>query len=187
MVVSFSPYLLNVNACFCNWCLKGVIIFCPSEMHLSAVLVIIQGQAGGWWTDWLGSLPTRKRVRNNHCTVWVTIIELISWDPETGTKMEMIYCLVDHTIWLTCRQLNPVGFPHILLSSCEALIPHFWKVMFLSLSSPHYQKSKRGWPGGTVVKFTRSAFPWPGVCPLGSQVQTWHHLAKAMLWQPSHI
>ena len=38
------------------------------------------------------------------------------------------------------------------------------------------------WPGGAAVKFTHSASRQPGVCWFGSQVWTWHCLAKAMLW-----
>ena len=48
------------------------------------------------------------------------------------------------------------------------------------------QKKKKiynqGRPGGAVVKFTYSASRQPGVRRFGSQVRTWHHLAKAMLW-----
>ena len=40
----------------------------------------------------------------------------------------------------------------------------------------------RGWPHGAVVKFARSAAQRPGVRRFRSQVQTWHHLAEAMLW-----
>ena len=43
-----------------------------------------------------------------------------------------------------------------------------------------------GRPGGTAVKFARSASWCPGVRWFGSRVRTWHRLA-AMLWQASHI
>ena len=49
------------------------------------------------------------------------------------------------------------------------------------------KRNKRGWPGGTAVKFVHSTsrqprVRQPRVRQFGSRVQTWHHLAKAMLW-----
>uniref|UniRef100_A0A8C4PHL8 Phosphofurin acidic cluster sorting protein 1 n=1 Tax=Equus asinus asinus TaxID=83772 RepID=A0A8C4PHL8_EQUAS len=45
----------------------------------------------------------------------------------------------------------------------------------------HKSGESRGQPGGAAVKFARSTSRRPGVRRFGSQVQTWHHLAKAML------
>ena len=45
-----------------------------------------------------------------------------------------------------------------------------------------YIENFGGRPSGAVVKFARSASRQPGVCGFGSQVRTWHRLAKAMLW-----
>lgn len=39
-----------------------------------------------------------KRVGNNHKTIQTVVTELISWYPEAGNEMEMIYCLGDLTI-----------------------------------------------------------------------------------------
>ena len=42
--------------------------------------------------------------------------------------------------------------------------------------------NSRGWPSGAVVKFACSASWWPRVRQFGCRVQTWHCLAKAILW-----
>ena len=48
------------------------------------------------------------------------------------------------------------------------------------------KEGERGPAGGAGIGFTRS-LRQPGVRRFRSRVRTWHRLAKALLWQASHV
>ena len=57
-----------------------------------------------------------------------------------------------------------------------------WDFHILLIEKPQdsqglYSKAPWGWPGGAVVKFTRSTSWRPVVCRFRSRVRTWHRLA----------
>ena len=54
--------------------------------------------------------------------------------------------------------------------------------MGVNVKEKGIKNNSRGRPGGEAVKFACSASQWPQGSWVGIQVQTWHRLAKAMLW-----